>query len=215
MRCHESSCSRRRRDIRRGRSARRPSGSASISCSPPIAVTCSRIRGGRRRCRFVSTTKTRRSRRLSRPRATRPIDGVLAVGDRPTVIAARVGGGAGAAVASAGGRRGRAQQARDARAAARRRPAGALVPSRARSRLSDPRARLRRIAFPVRRQAARAVRQPRRDARRRRAELRRGASTGCARCCSRPTSAPSATRRTSCVLRRGVHSRAASSRSKA
>ena len=61
-----------------------------------------------------------------------PVDGLLVVGDRPTVIAARVSGAPRPAVASAGGRRGRTAQAADARTAARRRPAGAVVRSRCR-----------------------------------------------------------------------------------
>ena len=47
-------------------------------------------RGRTRRFRSGFTTKTRRWRRFSTRRRAQPIDGVLAVGDRPTVIAARV-----------------------------------------------------------------------------------------------------------------------------
>ena len=59
--------------------------------------------------------------------AARPIDGLLVVGDRPTVIAARVAQRARPAGAFARGRGDRAQQAAHARAAARRRAAGAVV----------------------------------------------------------------------------------------
>ena len=71
------------------RSARPPSGWAWSWCSRPIAATCSRIPGRTARCRFGSTTKTRRSPRSSRGRARRPIDGVARRRRSADVIAAR------------------------------------------------------------------------------------------------------------------------------
>ena len=91
----------------------------------------------------------------------------------------------------------------------RLRDAGLPVPwfRRASARTRIPRRSRRRLAFPVCRQAGRAVGQPRRDARRRRRRSSSPRSSGCARCCSRPRSAPSGTTRTTTALRRGVHPR--------
>ena len=152
-----------------------------------------------------------------RGRAPTPVDGVIAVGDRPVVLAARAARGARAAVAF---RRGRAAQhrqaslARGARGApACRSPWFAVVP------IADGTRRIARAgsdaAIPVRRQAARPVGQPRRDPRRRRRRVRRRVRRGCARCCARPEvrAARSRTRRRD--PRRGLHRTAASSRSRA
>ena len=54
-------------------------------CSRPIAVISSTIRGRTARFRCGSTMTRRRSRRSSTRARRRPIDGVIAVGDRPVV----------------------------------------------------------------------------------------------------------------------------------
>ena len=156
-------------------------------------------------CRSGSTTRPDRRRRSSSRGTEQPLDGVLAVGDRPTVIAARVREGARASGPSAAAAAVARNKLRDARAPARGRPAGSLVPPD-RSH-ADPR-ELRPIDLvPVRRQTARALRQPRRDARRRRAPSSSRRSIACGRCCSRPTSAASATTTHETGARRGVHRR--------
>ena len=102
---------------------------------------------------------------LERPRA-RPIDGVLAsaIGRRSSRRASREA--LGLPWHPPAGGRDRAQQAAHARAAARRRSAGAVV-RRDADRRRSPRSLDPQCPFPVRRQAGGAVGQPRRDARRR------------------------------------------------
>ena len=174
---------------RSGRAAR-----ASSWCSRPTGATCSTIRGGTRAIpiRFHDEDASVGGDRRARPRAA-PIDGVLAVGDRPTVIAARVAAGARAARAPARGRR-IARATSSARASACATPACRCRGSCRRHRTPIPqRARARsRARIPVRPQAGGAVGQPRRHARRRSGGSSPRRSTGCARSCGRPTSAPSA-----------------------
>ena len=150
----------------------------------------------------LSRRGRRRSTRFVDGGRTPPIDGVLAVGDRPTVIAARVAQALGlpwhppeaAAIA------------RD-KQRTRERLAGTPVcrcPGFVASRLdADPRDLVRPHRVSVCRQAGRAVGQPRRDARRRSAEAFARRSTGCARCCARRISAPSGTTRTTASLVEG------------
>ncbi len=133
-----------------------------------------------------------------------PIDGVLAVGDRPTVIAARV--------AQALGLPGHPPEAAADRAATssctreRLRDAGLPVPWFVRRRsMRDPRgARPRSLTFPCVVKPRRAVGQPRRDARRRCGVVRRGvrAAAGAAAVARHPRRAQRGARR---GARRGVH----------
>ena len=116
---------RRRRDIRRARSAMRRSGSASSWCSPPIGATCSTIPGATMPSRSASTTRPASVAAIVDAARDAPFDGVLAVGDRPTVIAARVTRGARSARPSAGRRRGRANKRLTRERLQRSRPAGA------------------------------------------------------------------------------------------
>ena len=109
---------------------------------------------------------------IARAAAERPIHGVLALGDRPTVLAAlaaeRLGlpGHAPAAARVASNKRLARERLRDA---------GLPVPWFTSVRLdADPAAVAPRLRYPVRRQAPGARRKPRRDARRRRAGVRGG-----------------------------------------
>ena len=108
-------------------------------------------------------------------------------------------------------RRGRAQQAADPRTAARAGLPRPLVPADFARDRSARRWRPRVVS--LRRQAARAVGQPRRHARRRRGRARRRLPPAARAACMRPTCGPSATRRATSRWSRGS-SRAASSRSK-
>ena len=140
--------------------------------------------------RFVEAARAAADRRRARRRRS-------ADGDR----GARRGG-ARPAVAFARRRRDRARQATHARAAARCRPAGALVPAvrstDRESRSPDSQRPIARVPTASRvslcREAGRAVGQPRRDARRRRSGAFAAAVRSAARArCGRPTCAPSGT----------------------
>ena len=81
---------RRRPATRFARSARRQRSWACGWCLPATAATSSRTRGGIRRFRSGSTTRPRRWSSRARAAVGAAPDGILAVGDRPVTLAARV-----------------------------------------------------------------------------------------------------------------------------
>ena len=179
---------------RGGRRARR-----AAACLRAIAAISSTIPGGTRRSRCGSTTKRGRSRRCVAACADAPPDGILAVGDRPTVLAAH----AGARVRPAGQSAGGAAASRNKLATrARVQAAGLPTPcvrvgvARRRSRGAGRRDRaIRRCVKPLALSGSRGVMRVD-DA----ARVRRGvrAAARAAAVAGRPRS--SATRRTTAVL---------------
>ena len=143
----------------------------------------------------------RRGGRHPRVRRSRPLDGILVVGDRPTVIGARVAQALGLpghpAEAAAIARN--KQRTRE-----RFRAAGLPVPWFVATTIAaDPRDVARVDPVSGGRQAGGAVGQPRRDACRRPGRVCRGLRPTAARCCSRRTSGPSAATRMTSVLVEG------------
>ena len=85
----EFCCFRTRPDTSCARSTTRRRRSGSSWCSRRIAATSSTIRGRTARSRSASTSPRRRWTRSSPAPCQHPVDGVIAVGDRPVVLAAR------------------------------------------------------------------------------------------------------------------------------
>jgi len=175
-----------------------PSGWASISCTRPIGVTCSTTRGATKRFAIRFYDEAGSAEAILEAARARPIDGVLAVGDRPTVTR------------RPGDRRSRAagpfdrggddlqKQTADTRAFE---AAGLPVPwfqsvpiSIAPSDLEGPR------GLSLRFEAPHAVREPGCECAPPITRSSWPRSTGCARSCSRPTSEGIAPRRTETAL---------------